>query len=103
MANYLFTYHGGSMPSDEEAEQDMKDWTNWMNDLGDAVVDGGNPVGRAATVSAGGTVDTAPTTWIGGYSVIKADTFDEAIDWAKRCPHLKFGGSVEVDETFEVM
>ena len=35
---------------------------------------------------------------IGGYSLIKADSLDEAADIAKGCPILKVGGNVEVRE-----
>lgn len=38
-----------------------------------------------------------------GYSVIKADSLDEAIRLAKGCPIIQDGGSLEVCETFNVM
>lgn len=33
---------------------------------------------------------------IGGYLVVKAETLDEAMEMAKSCPGLTYGGSVEV-------
>lgn len=38
-----------------------------------------------------------------GYSIIKADTMDAAVQMAKGCPLLESGGSIEVAETFSAM
>jgi hypothetical protein len=35
---------------------------------------------------------------IGGYTIIKADNYDEAVEMAKGCPVLLAGGNVEVRE-----
>ena len=35
---------------------------------------------------------------IGGYFTITADDYDEAIDISKGCPHLKYGGRIELRE-----
>jgi hypothetical protein len=103
MANYLLTFHGGSMPeSKEEQDQVMKAWTDWFGTLGDALVDGGNPVSKAKAISPDGSVmdaTSAPT----GYSIIKASDLDSAVGLAKSCPVLAGGASVVVAETFAVM
>ena len=33
---------------------------------------------------------------LGGYYVIAADSYDQAIDRARDCPHLEYGGAIEV-------
>ncbi len=33
---------------------------------------------------------------IGGFFEIEAATYDEAVDLARSCPHLKFGGTIEL-------
>ena len=38
-----------------------------------------------------------------GYSIVTADSLDEAVDKAKGCPVLQGGASITVYETFEVM
>ena len=38
---------------------------------------------------------------LGGYFVVEAKDLDEAIDWARRMPHLSAGGSVEVRPIME--
>ena len=104
MANYLFAYHGGGMPeSEEEGAKLMQAWMTWYGGLGDAVVDGGNPVGMAKTIAANGSVsDGGGVNPVSGYSLVKADSIDAAVAMAKGCPILASGGSVEVCETFEI-
>jgi hypothetical protein len=83
----------------------MKAWTDWFTKLGPAVVDGGNPTGPVAkTVSNGGRVsDGAAGMNVTGYSILKADSLNEATRMATGCPHLGAGGSVTVLETYPVM
>ena len=35
---------------------------------------------------------------LGGYFAIKADDYEEAVEISKGCPHLKFGGWIELRE-----
>jgi len=59
MAKYLYAYHGGgSMAEASKEEQDkvMQAWIGWFGQLGAAVVDGGNPVGKSTTVKNGSVV-----------------------------------------------
>src|SRR5438094_7761574 len=106
MANYLLLYSGGSMP-ETEAEQAavMQAWTNWFREIGSTVVDGGNPTtGQAKTIASNGTVsDGSELGMASGYSVIKADSLDDAVAKARGCPVLQGGASVIVLETFNVM
>ena len=104
MANYLLVYHGGSMPdSPEEGAKVMQAWTDWFGVLGDALIDGGNPVSQVKTIAADGSVSDGAANPASGYSVIKADSLDAAVALAKGCPVLHGGASVEVAETFEAM
>ena len=103
MANFLLLYHGGKMPeSPEEGAQVMKAWTGWFGELGGALIDGGNPVSRSRTISPGGSVSDAASD-VSGYSVIKADSIDAAVELAKGCPVLLGDARVEVAETFPAM
>ena len=104
MANFLLTYHGGSMPETDAAQaQVMAEWTNWFGVLGDKLVDGGNPVSQTRTISASGSVSDGASNAPTGYSVIKADSLDEATQVAKGCPVLHGGASIVVAETFAAM
>ena len=101
MANYVLLYGGGSMPEGEEAlKQVMDAWGAWFGQLGDSLVDGGNPIMPGARVIAGdGSVSDASGATATGYSVIKADSMEEAVEKAKGCPVLGGGASVTVCET----
>ena len=104
MANYLLAYMGGSMAETPEAQRkQMEAWGAWFGAMGEAVVDGGNPCGASKTVASNGSVKDGAAAGISGYSVIKANSLDEAAKLAKGCPVLAGGGSVEVYETFNAM
>lgn len=106
MAKYLLLYSGGRMPETEEEQAAVMDaWTAWYTDLGPAVADPGNPFGPVAkSVAPDGRVSDGPVgTMASGYTVITADSIDDATGKARSCPVLAGGGSVSVFETFEVM
>jgi len=103
MANFVLLYHGGKMPATpEEGAAVMQAWTTWFSELGDAVVDGGNPASGSRTIAANGTV-TTDTAGPSGYSIIKADSLDAAVALVKGCPVFAGGASVQVVETTPVM
>jgi YCII-related domain len=67
-------------------------WEAWFKELGDALVDLGNPVlGDRSTAGEAGTV--LP---LGGYTIIDADNLEEATRLASGCPIIQDGGAVEV-------
>jgi hypothetical protein len=105
MSNFLLAYHGGGMPeTEEERQQVMAAWGRWYQDIGEAVVDPGNPIGRASTIHGGGAVtDGGGANPVSGYTIIKADDLDGAVKLASGCPILQGGGTIEVCETFAVM
>lgn len=103
MANYLFVYHGGNKPSSpEEVAGVMEKWGAWFGSMGDAVVDGGAPVGMPKTISAGSVADDGGANPASGYSVISANDMDDAITKAQGCPILEHGGSVEIAEAIQM-
>ena len=103
MANYVLVYHGGSMPeSQEEGAKVMAAWGEWFQQLGGALVDGGNPASATKTIAANGSVSDDPN-GPSGYSILKADSLDAAVALAKGCPVLHGGASIQVVETFEAM
>jgi len=103
MANFIFVYHGGSMPESEiERDAVMSAWQNWFAGMGEAVVDGGAPVGMSTTVSSDGVADNGGSNPVSGYSIIAAETQDAAAELAKGCPHLGSGGTVEIAPIMEM-
>jgi hypothetical protein len=106
MADYLLLYSGGKMPeSEEEQAVVMKAWDEWMHQLGGSLKDGGNPfTPQAKTIAPSGEVsDGAGGTMASGYSILSADSLDEATEKAKGCPVLQGGANITVYETFAVM
>jgi hypothetical protein len=108
MANFVLLYTGGGMPEDE-AEQAaiLQAWGAWYDKLGSAVADPGNPfTPLAKSIASDGSVSDGPGPlgmMSSGYSIITADSLDEAIVMAKGCPMLEGGGQISVFETFPAM
>jgi hypothetical protein len=106
VANYVLLYSGGGMPATEtDRKKAMDEWGAWFGRLGDKVVDAGNPFGQhAKSISDGGSVhDGAVGTPASGYSIIKADSLNQAAELAKACPVLKSGAKITVYEITPVM
>jgi len=104
MPQFIFAYHGGKSPeTPEEGKQVMAEWQAWMGGMGDALVEGGNPVGLSKTVSPSGVADDGGSNPVSGYSVVSAASIDAATEMAKGCPMVVSGnGSVEVAELLEM-
>ena len=98
MGKYVFLYTGGQMAETAEAQQEsMQAWGAWFGSLGSSVSDMGNQFGASATVKSGGAVSGSALN-AGGYSIISADSLEDATAKAAGCPVLSGGGTVEVYE-----
>ncbi len=103
MSDYVFAYHGGKRPeSREEGAKHMAKWKAWVGGLGDAVVNPGTYLGMSKTVSSGGVSDDGGSNPLLGFTIVKADSMDAALEMAKACPHLGLGGTLEVAEVMEM-
>ena len=102
MARYLVLYRSkvsaaeqmeGASP--EDAQAGMEAWMQWAGKVGGAMVDMGSPLQTVATV--GGTGGGG---FIGGFSVLEADSADAAKALVDGHPHLMSPGdpSIEVLE-----
>ncbi len=105
MANFILVYTGGSAGATEaEREKVMQQWGGWFGELGDKVVDAGNPFSEhAKNLSNGSIHDGAIGTPATGYSIIKADSLNTAAELAKGCPVLQSGGKITVYEITPAM
>lgn len=84
MKNYVYVYYDSS--NAEASEEVAKAWGAWFGQLGDKLVDAGNPFaggGKAVEKSGVTTIENYPAT---GYSIVKAASLDEAVEMAKGCP-----------------
>lgn len=100
MPRYLYIYHGdasGVPSTPEEQEAAMAAWGAWMETVGPAMVDPGEPVGKSKSVTGAGVADDVPHAAF-GYSIIEAPDIATACELAKGNPMVEGGGSVEVAE-----
>ena len=103
MPNYIIAYHGGEKPkSPEEGSAQMAKWKTWVTDLGDAIVNPGSPMGTAKLVTSTGVSEDDWPNKMSGFSIVKANSFDAALDMAKACPFLEIGGTLKVAELVEM-
>ena len=104
MTNFVLIYTGGGMPeSEEESAKVMAAWGAWYEKMGASIVDGGNPFGASKSVTSDGVNDgsvSSPSAT--GYTIISAESLDEAVSKVEDHPHLNFGGQVSVYETFQM-
>jgi hypothetical protein len=89
--------------SPEQLQAMMKPWQDWIGSLAaqNKLVNPGNRLEREGRVIKPGKVVTnGPfveiTEAIGGYTIIRASSLDEATQLSKDCPILTVGGNVEV-------
>jgi hypothetical protein len=102
MPNFVFAYHGGKKPdTPEEGAALMAQWQAWVDDLGDAMINPGTPVGMSKTVSASGVTDDGGPNPLAGFSIVKAENMDAAIAFAKACPFIAMG-TIEVAEAMDM-
>ena len=103
MAQYIITYIGGNQPaSEEEGKQHMAKYMGWLSGLGEAAVSPMNPFGSTHTIGSDGSVEEGSKISMSGYTVIEADSIEDAIAVAKDCPFLDMGGSLEVSELIQM-
>lgn len=109
MKEYLLVYHADykAMPkrSPEEMQANLQSWMNWIAGIAaqNKLSSKGNrlePSGKLLTADE--VVTDGPYTEIKesimGYSMVKADSYEDATALARGCPILKFGGKVEIRE-----
>jgi len=116
MANFMLFLHQSvtNRPnlSRDEAMRMTNEYVAWANKMrqegrfvgGDKLTDDPGKVlrtrGGKSVVTDGPYAETKEI--VGGYFCIKATDFAEAVDLAQSCPHLKFGGEIEVRQVHEM-
>ncbi|MBS1623295.1 MAG: transcription initiation protein [Bacteroidetes bacterium] len=109
MKEYLLLYRMDmtTIPArtEEQAAQTMQLWMDWIGGIaakGQLVSRGSRLEASGRVLRSGNVITNGPYTDIkevlGGYSLIKAAGYDEALELAGGCPVLQMGGSVEVRE-----
>jgi hypothetical protein len=96
--------NGDFKPSPEQMQEMLSSWMNWMGGIAaqNKLVERGSrlSVGNSKTVRPNNVVTDGPymeiKEFINGYTIVRAENIDEAVDLAKGCPILNVGGNVEV-------
>lgn len=108
MTNFLLVFRNDyknqpTPSSPEEMQAVMQQWMDWIGGIAaqNKLVDGGSALGsKGKVVRANNVITDGPyieiKELIGGYTIVKAESFDEAAELAKGCPILAVGGNVEV-------
>ena len=103
MPQYVIVYLGGDQPSSpEESKQHFSNYMDWLALLGESAISPANPLKNTSTVNSDRTVVAGGTTAMSGFTIIEADTMEEALTIAKDCPFLDVGGSIEVSELMKM-
>ncbi len=91
--------------SPEEMQAMMKQWMDWLGNIAaqNKLTDQGNRLNASGkVVKPNNVIADGPymeiKESIGGYSIVKAESLEEAVELAKGCPILVAGGNVEVRE-----
>ena len=109
MKDFLLVYRAdyNAMPAGtpEQMEAMTKRWMDWIAGIAkqNKLVDRGNRLTNTGhVIKPNNVVTNGPYTEIkesiGCYSIVKAGSYDEALEIAKGCPILTVGGSMEVRE-----
>ncbi|TSC87683.1 MAG: hypothetical protein G01um101416_363 [Microgenomates group bacterium Gr01-1014_16] len=112
MKKFIILYHAPasaveqmSKASPEEMKKGMEPWMAWaqkVGDKGDKMVDFGTPLGNGQSVSKSGS--SASNSDVNGYTIIRADSMEQAVELLKKHPHLDWadGCKIEVFESLSI-
>jgi hypothetical protein len=109
MKEYLLIFRNDfkAIPSlsPEEMQANTKKWMDWIGGIaaqnklanrGNRLASSGKVVNQNNVITDGPYSEIKES--VGGYSIIKTDSYEEAVEIAKGCPVLTMGGNVEVRE-----
>jgi hypothetical protein len=83
MKKFVFIYNA----SPERGNDTDEDWFAWFKSIGENLIDIGNPIQGGVLVKGGSSTElTSFTDFVGGYSLISAESIEEAITIAQGCP-----------------
>jgi hypothetical protein len=110
MEKFMYLFRGGMADgSAENMQAHMQKWYAWIEKLkkenkylaGEPLLPGGKSITTPKkTVTDGPFVEGKDL--IGGFFLVAAKNYDEAVEIAKDCPDYQFGGSVEVRQVMKM-
>jgi hypothetical protein len=102
MTKYLFIYRNppgpDRQPSPEEMQQMFAQWNTWKEKWKTSVVSVGDGLKHGGRILKDGKVTDGPTVEakeiIGGFSIIQAESYEQAVEVARECPIVHMPNSV---------
>lgn len=107
MTKYLFLYRNppmeGEHPSPEEMQKQLTYWSEWKEKFKAHVAEMGDGLKPTGRLLAEGKVTDGPFAeskeLIGGYSIVSAESYEQALEVARECPITAMpGASIEIRE-----
>ncbi|MEK6753501.1 MAG: hypothetical protein AABZ00_14685 [Chloroflexota bacterium] len=96
MKKFVIFHYGFEMPTSEI----MGAWSKWFESIGEKIVDPGSPLGNGREISRSGTKELPMgLDSLTGYTVINAESMEEAEKIAKSCPMIT---SIQVYEAMSM-
>ncbi|WP_422745395.1 hypothetical protein ACN27E_24215 [Mycobacterium sp. WMMD1722] len=104
MSRFLAIFHGAADEADkseitaQQQSEFMSAWAAWAESHQSAIVDPGAPLNAKKSVTAQGSEDFTDS--MTGYTIVEAESHDEAVKIFAEHPHLRFfsGNSIAVLE-----
>lgn len=103
MSTFLVLYRSEQSAAEQMAAADpeagadsMNAWMDWAARAGEALVDLGSPTQTVAGA------DADATSFIGGYSIMRADNLEALEGLLADHPHRVWGGTIEILELLEL-
>ena len=99
---------GGPAPLAEQMQTVMKQWQTWIKGIATngKYSDTNRLLSEGKTLKPGNAITDGPYAEgkeiVGGYLVVKANSLDEAVEMAKSCPNLIYGGNVEIRSVMSI-
>jgi hypothetical protein len=104
MKKFMLVYHAATPEAahshdEEEMKAVMGAWMAWGEKVGSRMVDFGTPLAGGTRVAPDGSTASSVREVV-GYTIIEAESFDDALGLAKEHPHLQMPGGcvIEVHE-----
>ncbi len=105
MTKFILLYNGPATPTEnmtpEQMQGVMQKWKEWMEKLGDALVDVGQPMANGVSIVDDGSEGTA--TELSGYSIVQAEDMSGARALAADHPFLSDNSGKFAVEIHELM
>ena len=111
MEKFMLIFHGGISPnaSPEEMQSNMGKWMAWVEKLnkegryvsGEPLLPGGKQIsGKGKTVTDGPYTEGKEV--VGGYFVVNAADYNDAIELSKDYPDFDYDGTVQVRQVMKI-